>query len=238
MDYAGKHYLIDAKDRLQWALAIDREQPNVSVDKPPDQMYAAWTGFNGPVTSASRRSIVHEEKREARAKREDFTSMMGKYMKMSEQSIAMKMAEKMAEQVDNMGSSRRRSPPQAPPPAPPPAWASWQPPPWQQQQQYQYQQGPQPSAYWPQQPQHVQQPHHAVPEPEPAQKQKPTPEPAQKTPPERPEKSATAAASSPIGSDDEDDIIEQFFAWKITNTKKDVKKAKIQLAAEIVTELC
>lgn len=56
IDSHGKHYLFDSKEQLQRALVMKRDDPDVSVEKPPEHMYRAWTGFNGPVTQTSRRT--------------------------------------------------------------------------------------------------------------------------------------------------------------------------------------
>lgn len=110
IDYQCKHYIFTSKEQLQWALAIERQEQNVSVEQPPDYMYRAWTGFNGPVTQTSRRSTQYQERQEAQAERGEAKDFMADYMEFNKQTMKMAMADKMNEQAERM-TRRKTSPP-------------------------------------------------------------------------------------------------------------------------------
>lgn len=251
VDYHSKHYVFNSKEQLQWALAIDRQEPDVSIETPPEQMYRGWTGFNGPVTQTSRRSTQYQERQEPKAEREESKDFFAQYMEFNQQAMKMAMADKMAEQVERM--ARKKTPP---PLSAPPIWQQQQQPQWQQP----YQQYPQPPPhpppppYWSQQtwPQQPPQYHPLAPSvqqtqypPTPPPPPPPAPIPARQASPSltHPASTATSAPaviSSPIdsGNEDEEEVINRFFEWKLGRTKKEVTRAKVREALQIISEQC
>ncbi|KAL8800753.1 MAG: hypothetical protein Q9182_004958 [Xanthomendoza sp. 2 TL-2023] len=69
--YQNKHYVIDSIHHSLWAKAISKGAPDVSIERPPMELYHHWLTGAGEVTQISRRTAAYQERQEARVEREE-----------------------------------------------------------------------------------------------------------------------------------------------------------------------
>lgn len=144
LDYKKKHYAIDISQHIRWAKAMERGDPDVSIETPPKDIYENWVGTQGPVTYNSRRSKVHQERQEAKSDRDESKSFMQEYREFQQEQMRIKMMKQMDAEIapTNPTSNMLQQPiylpyqmPYNPAPPPPqwsqPPWQQWQPSPWQ-----------------------------------------------------------------------------------------------------------
>ncbi len=242
VDFAGKHYNMDHTQQSLWGKAISNGDANVSIERPPTSSYNFWSDKQGSVTSLSRRSDMHEERLNAKAERVEKEDFMTRFTRFNEQQMGMRMSEAMPDQIERMNSRQKASEPHPPPQQSSlPQWPLWQQSsiypsyqalpyqPWQQPPQPSpWQQPPQPSPWQqPSQPPSWQQPPQSI--------QWQQPPPSQPTPPPPPLPAIAAQRSSPIGGSEEtEEIFDQFFAWKINKTSRQTIKQKLVKVRVIV----
>ncbi|KAL8697237.1 MAG: hypothetical protein Q9201_007228, partial [Fulgogasparrea decipioides] len=73
VDYGCKHYAIEPADHARWAKAIEKGNDDISIERPPLDLYIRWVGY-GPVTQDTQRSEAYKERQEAKAERENSRS--------------------------------------------------------------------------------------------------------------------------------------------------------------------
>lgn len=197
----GVHYDLNHTFQRDWAKALGRGDPGVSIDNPPSALYK-FLLRQGPVAGGSKKS-------KQQAERDNKDSFMSEYLEFTKKTMEMRMQERMAEQIERennrMDNRHSASIPSFAPPHP--SYFS-----------YQY---PQPWAYPPPPPASAPPPAVIAPPaaiPPPASIPYSFPSPTRSKP---------LVISSPIGgSDDEEDIMEALFDWKEESLKKQSAKDK------------
>ena len=212
-------------EQSRWAKALTNNEPNVSIYKPPSDLYRLWRENKSEITSTSKISKAKQQKNENRSVQNDFNETMKGFMTFQQQMTQIKLQESMANSMSNL-TNRTTDAPQH--------------------------QAPQVSSYPPPPPQYHY-PHFAYPHPAPtpplpsysphiqaSQSSYLTSasQPIQSTQPAR---SAApplirTRKSSPINPDIEDEVlIDAFFNWKKTRAS-DTRRQRITRIQQIVED--
>ena len=99
IDFIDKHYNIEAPEQARWAKAIANKEGNVTIYKPPRDLYLLWTKQRGEVTPHARVFKAKQKREEEREEQGDFASTMKTYMQSQQQLTQLQLQKNMGDSV-------------------------------------------------------------------------------------------------------------------------------------------
>jgi hypothetical protein len=240
VDFNGKHFAINATHQAKWAKAIASSEPGVSLERPPTALYEFWVRSQGGVTQETRRKGVYEARQEVKAQVEESKDVMTRLMDFTKANMEMRLSEAMINQVERMGGSSLTSTHPAQQQQPPHPQQQSQ---WQSQHPTSWQQNALPVPYTQFYPAPLAAQAGQIAKSQVPQLQVPPQVPGQSGVPRRhvsPVRSrAVPRISSPIGLPEEEaEIIEDFFQWKMDRAvRQEVKNRILTVYRQVEAEM-
>ncbi len=102
IDYADKHYSIEAPKQARWAKAIANQERNVTIYRTPRELYLLWTKQHDEVTLATRYSRSKQKRDEKREQQDDFGSTMKEYMTFQKLMTSIQLQNNMGESMTSL----------------------------------------------------------------------------------------------------------------------------------------
>ena len=97
-----KHYSIEAPEQARWAKATANQERNVTIYRPPRELYLLWTEQHDEVTLLARYSRSKQKRDEERKQQDDFGSTMKEYMTFQKQMTSIQLQKNMGESMTSL----------------------------------------------------------------------------------------------------------------------------------------